>query len=301
MNNVYIWGWYSDYDLSSFDELVKESCTINNISISKFGRLLLRIPYIRGYYMDLIKKKFNNLSDNDNTLFLSDDILYYDDLLKSLVESNCKIIILIRNKINANHKVNLILARQATDKIYTFDEGDADKYNIEFIEQYLPVTYSNIKNENKNSKDKIAYFIGLDKGRKDSLEELSINLKKEGVICNFTLVRKSLVRRFFGKSDGISYQENIENVFESDFLVEINSKGQDGLTLRALESVFYKKKLITNNRNICNFDFYNPQNIYVLNDDFKVPKSFILSEYDESAHLDLDRHLASKVYLRLMA
>ncbi|WP_052319237.1 hypothetical protein [Vibrio sinaloensis] len=250
--------------------------------------------------MKYMKETFNNLSDSSNTLFLSDDILYYDDLLKGLVGTQCKIIILIRNKVNYNHEKNIKIAKEVTSKIYTFDEGDADTYNIEFIEQYLPVTYSENKNTN-NSKDKVAYFIGLDKGRKESLEKLSIHLKKEGVICNFTLVKKSIVRRFLGKSDGISYQDNIENVFSSDFLVEINSKGQDGLTLRALESVFYKKKLITNNRNICNFDFYSPQNIYVLDGDFKVPKSFILSEYDESVHLDLERHLASKVYLRLMA
>ena len=50
-----------------------------------------------------------------------------------------------------------------------------------------------------------------------------------------------------GKLLGISEKEDIK-----------------GLTLRTLEALFFKKKLITNNRDIVNLQFYNANNIFVL-------------------------------------
>ena len=41
-------------------------------------------------------------------------------------------------------------------------------------------------------------------------------------------------------------------------------KDQTGLTLRALEALFFRKKIITDNQDIKKYDFYNENNIYVL-------------------------------------
>ena len=42
---------------------------------------------------------------------------------------------------------------------------------------------------------------------------------------------------------------------------------QSGLTSRTLESLGSKRKLITTNGNIVDYDFYNKQNIYILDRD----------------------------------
>ena len=56
--------------------------------------------------------------------------------------------------------------------------------------------------------------------------------------------------------------------------------GQEGLTLRVLEALFYSKKLITNNKNIKKYDFYNPNNIFIWGvDDEKNLLNFINSDY----------------------
>lgn len=46
----------------------------------------------------------------------------------------------------------------------------------------------------------------------------------------------------------ISYQENLDNIRKSKCIVDVVQKGQIGLTLRPLESLFFKKKLLTNNK-----------------------------------------------------
>ena len=57
---------------------------------------------------------------------------------------------------------------------------------------------------------------------------------------------------------------------------------QTGLSLRPFESIFFNKKLITNNSNIKNYDFYRKENIFILNyDDISMLKSFVDSDYLE--------------------
>ena len=50
-------------------------------------------------------------------------------------------------------------------------------------------------------------------------------------------------------------------------ILELTKKNQAGLTLRALEALFYEKKLITDNENIKEYDFYNSNNIFILKQD----------------------------------
>ena len=49
--------------------------------------------------------------------------------------------------------------------------------------------------------------------------------------------------------------------------MEYNQKGQKGLTLRCVESIILQKKLITNNKEVLNLSLYNPQNIYIINNE----------------------------------
>lgn len=56
--------------------------------------------------------------------------------------------------------------------------------------------------------------------------------------------------------------------------------GTNGFTLRVLESLFFEKKLITNNINIINCEFYNKNNIFIINkDNLDDLNDFLKSEY----------------------
>lgn len=48
--------------------------------------------------------------------------------------------------------------------------------------------------------------------------------------------------------------------------MDINASNQTGLTLRPFDALFLKKKLLTNNANIINTDFYEENNIYIFNE-----------------------------------
>lgn len=70
--------------------------------------------------------------------------------------------------------------------------------------------------------------------------------------------------------------ELIELYKQSKIIVDAQHPKQTGLTLRCLEALGSKRKLITCNKDIKNYDFYNPDNILVVDRDTPlIPKNFI--------------------------
>ena len=56
---------------------------------------------------------------------------------------------------------------------------------------------------------------------------------------------------------------------------------QVGLTIRVIEALGAKKKLITTNEDVINYDFYREENIYIYNGKFDLDNIFFNSEYSE--------------------
>lgn len=145
---------------------------------------------------------------------------------------------------------------------WTFDLNDAKKYNLNYNTQY----YFASKSINKNKKIKNdVFFIGLDKGRGIYVKKIYDLLKKKGLKLDFNLVTKE--KNNYNEemiSNFLSYDTILERISESKSILEIVQKNQSGPTLRTLESLFFSKKLITNNKNLKNYDFYNENNIIII-------------------------------------
>jgi len=64
----------------------------------------------------------------------------------------------------------------------------------------------------------------------------------------------------------ISYYDNLINVSKSKGLIDIiDTTIHSGLSFRIFEALGYDKKLITTNENILNYDFYNENNMFYVN------------------------------------
>jgi hypothetical protein len=69
-------------------------------------------------------------------------------------------------------------------------------------------------------------------------------------------------------------------VNESRVILDIQHPKQTGLTIRTIETIGMEKKLITTNRDIINYDFYNPNNILVIpRKRINIPEGFLKKEY----------------------
>lgn len=69
--------------------------------------------------------------------------------------------------------------------------------------------------------------------------------------------------------------------------------GQTGLTIRVLEALGAKKKLITTNPDIVNYDFYRPENIYVYKGKIDLNNIFFKKPY-----MEIDNIIYSKYSLK---
>jgi hypothetical protein len=80
----------------------------------------------------------------------------------------------------------------------------------------------------------------------------------------------------------ISAKEVADLMRRSRVSLDVQHPTQTGLTMRTLEVLGAKRKLITTNLDIVKYDFYDPANIMVVNrDDVKVDMSFISSPFSE--------------------
>ena len=87
------------------------------------------------------------------------------------------------------------------------------------------------------------------------------------------------------KSDSFKYSplssNDISRIIEqSKVVIDMQHPNQKGLTMRSIETLGMRKKLITTNSDIVNYDFYNENNIYIIDRDNPVIKpDFFKTEY----------------------
>lgn len=145
---------------------------------------------------------------------------------------------------------------------WSFDPIDSKQYNLKFNTTYY---FKDLKLPENNIKYDV-FFIGQDKGRLDYLMELENTFKNIGVSNYFHIVedRWKHKKKEYKLSKKISYNESLKYIAQSKAILDIVQQGQNGQTLRAMESLFFSKKLITNNKEIKNCDFYCKDNIFIL-------------------------------------
>jgi hypothetical protein len=74
--------------------------------------------------------------------------------------------------------------------------------------------------------------------------------------------------------------ETAEYVRRSEILIDIVRPGHAGLSFRFFEALLYRKKMITNNVSVADYDFYDPRNILIIDGDQPViPAAFVNGEY----------------------
>lgn len=80
---------------------------------------------------------------------------------------------------------------------------------------------------------------------------------------------------------GIKKKKWLEKIRESNCILDIPYSGQNGLTIRTIEALGCGKKLVTTNEKVKDYDFYHPNNIYVMGQDCIIDSEFMKSEYVE--------------------
>lgn len=194
-----------------------------------------------------------------------DNIYKITDYIKR-INPEIKIVFWYWNPVENNRTA---LADKNIDEIWSYNKFDADRYGFRYNPQFYHMTLI----PDSVMPDADLVFLGKDKGRREILTGLKENAENLELKYNFTITEKNGV---------LEYEEYLRRVFKSKCIVDIVSNQECGLTLRPLEALFYKKKLVTNYEDIVNYDFYDKENVFLLGkDDINKLANFVDSPYKE--------------------
>lgn len=196
------------------------------------------------------------------------------------------------------------------DKVYTFDRIDYlnHKESIDFLplfyyEDYLPKDTGITEYKYDMS------FIGT--GHEDRVKIVKalthqLENKQRNVFSYFFIPHKLVyylnkiknphfkyVRMEDVEFKQLPFEKLYEIYSQSKCVVDIESSKQNGLTMRTIEMIGLEKKLITTNKDIVHYDFFNPDNIMIL--DRKDP--VIDLEFIDKPYIPLDEKIRTKYSL----
>lgn len=173
------------------------------------------------------------------------------------------------------------------DHFFVFDEKDLkadDKFKLitNFYFDFNLTYNSNPQND--------IFFIGSHiESRMPLLIEVSAFLKNKGLKTDINIIGSS--RKYIERNPetGIihikeifDFKKNYEHIKNSKAILDLLNDVHNGLSLRTFEAIGLKKKLVTSNPEIKKYDFYHPENIFMLGErKLEDLTEFLLTPYHE--------------------
>lgn len=169
------------------------------------------------------------------------------------------------------------------DTFFCFEEV-RNQHNIKqitnFYFDHLPPFYKPYNTENPN-----LYFVGLYwKSREEKIDRFIDEVSGSNVHLSIFIQYFKEPERKNSKityiKDRITFEKNLEHVKNSDILLDFVDPLHNGLSIRFFEGLYYQKKVITDNVMVKNYDFYHPDNIFIVeNNNYKNIELFLKKPY----------------------
>ncbi len=262
-----------------FYKLKYQYPTFLHKALNFFTKTLFNYNFKREHLNKVLLQQIEEQGKQDVTLIIKGD--------------NLSIATIKKIKKNTNHLVTFLndsMARYPRmkkvypffDKVYSFDPDDVAKNGFNFISNYI---YFDIeKNPTYNTEHTVFNISSLDK-RSKTMPNFASYFKQKNI--DYKLIAFSKERNKELEDLNIELTTNtysLDNVLElvkkSDILLDLQRPNQKGLSFRILEGIGLNKKIITTNTDVKNYDFYNQNNIAVVDSkNIQIPDSFFETPY----------------------
>ncbi len=251
---------------------------------------------------------------------------YYEDAL-STVPDDIDIVFVIKGQWISDEVLGLMRARYSSarfkiyqwdsvatfpdqerinpqfDEIYTFDPVDSERFSW----HYRPLFFKKEECEpDDNKRYDLIFLCSMHTRRMQVL----LRLKDIAARYNKTLfsyiyvprlqyIKEAVIKRsplYKGGRDALHFtslpMDDTNDIYNhTRCFVDYTFPQQNGLSMRTIESVGHKCKLITNNRHVMDTDFYDPSNVYIYDpDNFDIPEAFIDEPYRDIPQEVYDRY-----------
>ncbi|CAK2011138.1 hypothetical protein [Vibrio crassostreae] len=260
-------------------------------------KIIFRLGFLKKIFAkNIINNHFDHIYSNfcqdsfDYILIINPECTPVDFISKvKEVNADCKTIVYMWDSVINKPSSEIYI--DAVDCFYSFDKRDcSDKVFFQ------PLFYSNDTYSDDDFVETYDFsFVGTLHGNRKAILKNIVSQHSDshhfiyGFYHNRTLhvIKKLLTLDFISRTPfnvqfkPLSYNKYLKSLSESKVVIDLPSQSQTGLTMRSIEVLGLKKKLITTNKDIVNYDFYNPKNILVIGSNrTSIPFEFLSSDYE---------------------
>lgn len=232
----------------------------SSFAINKHLNIPFKRIWKRFYAIDQIEIKNEDIY---YFYFYDNSICRYDPKYIHMLKQSHNNVFIVVQMGNAMYKRGALIKRYMDDidVIYTSNKEDASRYN--FIYRFART--NNLKNSVALPLDECGldvFYAGNAADRLDMIYSVYDRLQEMGLSMEIRVTGVPLSAK---RRDGIVYNQPIpyEKIIEKDgmskCILEVVGNKATTLTLRTLEAIYLKRKLITNNSAILDEVFYDPE------------------------------------------
>ncbi|APY01384.1 hypothetical protein CLV86_2505 [Lacinutrix venerupis] len=240
-----------------------------------------------------INDRIESLPKQDKILVIKSDFLNLETLLQLKSKTN-ELITFINDSISRYPKIKKNI--NLFDKVFSFENKDCKKHGFTKINNFI---YTCLDTKENHPIEYQAFNISSIDKRKKSTSFFADYFNTHNI--SFKIIVFSLKPAEELKSKGIviikkpySISQMLDYLKKCKVVLDLQRPKQQGLSFRVFESLAFQKKLITLNKDIVKYDFYDPENILVVKNikHISIPDSFLKTDYKP-----LDKKILEKYHI----
>jgi len=241
-----------------------------------------KLFFKRNIKKDYLNKKMIEIIENSptqDTIFIVNPKQFRPDILDLLRDKTNKFIAHnydSLSRIPLPDNANILF-----DKIYSFDIDDVKKNK--FLNLLTNFIYLD-KEINNTPRNKAFMILSKSLEREITLSNIA-NILDRKKITNYEFIvanpaTKKVNKKILLTEKHVTLNIVIEKMKDAEILIDLVRPNQTGLSFRIFEAMALHKKIITNNATIKEYDFYNDNNILIINDNIEdIPNLFLNTPY----------------------
>ncbi len=261
-------------------------------AIIRFNRKLIA-AYINSYHKKIIEKTKN--IHYDYILFVKGESISNSNLI-SLFNYHKDAIKIIYHWDSIANAPHVRRTSSYFSNVYSFDKIDCKKYGYKFLPLFYFDEFKEIAYTQKSPKYDMMFVGTVHSDRYRFISNIASQIEShggtsfiylffQGKIMFYKYKLKHPEIRHIKISDvhftPMKKSQLMDMYAISNIIIDIQHPKQTGLTMRCFEALGARKKLITTNKYIKDYDFYNQNNILIVDRQHPViPKDFINTPFE---------------------
>lgn len=296
------WG----FNQKIVDHISEEGHEVHHIDFSKFKYKYPNVLFkaynfiLKSFFKQNLKTKFygkqilNELDQNPNKqdLILTIKADFIAPEFASKIKKYTKKSTAFFND-NIKRCPKIIGVLDCFDTVYSFEKEDCEKYNLRHKTNFI----YNFQEKKETEITKSVFNISSYGRSLELITKIATELRKINIPYKIIIFDKK--RKLKNNTLVTSVQETIpleevnNQIKKVSCLLDLQRINQSGLSFRVFESLGWHKKLITTNGSIRNYDFYNENNILIID-----PKNpIITSDFFEKPFVEIPQEIIEKYKL----